>query len=133
MQVFPTIQQALREAHKYELTIIDGPARTSHATLEVAQQADLVIQPTGPSVDDLRPAVSEFHALVQAGVSKKKLVFALNRLATSAEELVAREYLTKAGYIALTIPLWEKASYRQAQKSGLSDYGSHLYWSPKSS
>ena len=39
VEVFPTVQQALREAPKYELTIIDGPARTSHATLEIAQKA----------------------------------------------------------------------------------------------
>ncbi|CAG8707786.1 38908_t:CDS:2 [Gigaspora margarita] len=114
-------QQAttLREAPKYDLTIIDGPARTSHATLEIAQVADLVTQPAGPSLDDLVPAVKEFHALVKAGVKKDKLVFALNRIATSAEETAAREYLTMAGYSVLLTPLLEKASYRQAQNQGL--------------
>lgn len=119
VQIFPTAQQALREAPKYDLTIIDGPARTSHATLEIAQVADLVIQPAGPSLDDLVPAVKEFHALIKAGVKKDKLVFALNRIATSAEEAAAREYLTKASYSVLTTPLLEKASYRQAQNQGL--------------
>ncbi|CAG8702085.1 3051_t:CDS:2, partial [Ambispora gerdemannii] len=30
--------------------------RTSKSTLEIARQADLIIQPTGPSVDDCEPA-----------------------------------------------------------------------------
>jgi chromosome partitioning protein len=119
VQIFPTAQQALRETSKYDLTIIDGPARTSHATLEIAQKADLVIQPAGPSLDDLVPAVKEFNALVKAGVKKNKLTFALNRIATSAEETAAREYLAKTGYQILTTPLLEKASYRQAQNQGL--------------
>jgi chromosome partitioning protein len=118
-QVFPTVQQALREANKYELTIIDGPARTSHETLEIAQVSDLVIQPTGPSLDDCLPAVKEFHALVRAGVNKKKLVFVLNRVATKAELAAAREYLNKSGYLVLETNLPEKASYRQAQNQGL--------------
>ncbi|CAG8493833.1 12946_t:CDS:2 [Cetraspora pellucida] len=119
LEIFSTAQQALREASKYDLTIIDGPARTSHATLEIAQKSDLVIQPAGPSLDDLVPAVKEFHALVQAGVKKKKLIFALNRIATPAEEAGARKYLSKAGYSVLTAPLLEKTSYRQAQNQGL--------------
>lgn len=65
------------------------------------------------------PAVKEFHALAQAGVEKKKLVFALNRIATAAEETVAREYLSKSGYSVLMTPLLEKTSYRQAQNQGL--------------
>ena len=79
------MQQALREANKYDLTIIDGPARTSHETLEIAQVADLVIQPAGASRDDLEPAIREFHALVKAGVNKKKLLLVLTRLSTDKE------------------------------------------------
>ncbi|CAG8558577.1 18909_t:CDS:2, partial [Racocetra persica] len=119
VEIFSTAQQALREVNKYDLTIIDGPARTSHATLEIAQKSDLVIQPAGPSLDDLVPAVKEFHALVQAGVKKKKLIFALNRIATPAEEAGARKYLSKADYSVLITPLLEKTSYRQAQNQGL--------------
>jgi chromosome partitioning protein len=119
VKIFPTTQQALRESSRYDLTIIDGPARTSHATLEIAQVADLVIQPTGPSIDDCMPAVKEFHALVEAGVKKNKLVFAINRVATPNEAEAAREYLSKAGYQVLESYLSEKTSYRQAQNQGL--------------
>src|SRR3954447_8898247 len=93
VEIFPTAQQALREAPKYDLLIIDGPARTSHATLEIAQKADLVIQPTGASRDDLVPAVKEFNALVKAGVNKKKLIFVLTRLSTPKEAEAIKYWL----------------------------------------
>ncbi|CAG8627180.1 6834_t:CDS:2 [Ambispora gerdemannii] len=115
-------QQAttLREAPKYDLTIIDGPARTSHATLEIAQKADLVIQPTGASRDDLIPAVKEFNALTKAGVSKKKLLFVLTRLSTPAEAKAVQEYLTTTCYACSPFFVLEKASYKQTQNEGKS-------------
>jgi len=63
--------RALKEAAQYDLLIIDGPARTSKGTLAIAKVAHLVVQPTGSSRDDLRPAVREFHALVQEGIPKE--------------------------------------------------------------
>ncbi|RHZ36197.1 ParA family protein [endosymbiont GvMRE of Glomus versiforme] len=120
VEIFPTAQQALREANKYDLTIIDGPARTSHATLEIAQKANLVIQPTGASRDDLIPAVKEFNALVKAEVSKKKLLFVLTRLSTPAEAKAIQNYLKNAGYHYSSFYLMEKTSYKQAQNEGKS-------------
>jgi chromosome partitioning protein len=118
VQVFSTAQQALREANKYDLTIIDGPARTSHATLEIAQKADLVIQPTGASRDDLVPAVKEFNALKEAGISKKKLLFVLNHIGSSAEGEIAQNYLKDTGYFYLSAVLLEKISFRSVQNEG---------------
>jgi chromosome partitioning protein len=86
--------------------------------LEIAKRADLVIQPTGASRLDLVPAVKEFHALVKAGIPKKKLLFILSRIATKAEALASQEYLKEAGYNYSPIALYEKASYRQAQNEG---------------
>ena len=68
VELFRTAQQALAVANRYDVLIIDGPARTSKGTLEIALVANLVVQPTGASLDDLRPAVREFHALIKAGV-----------------------------------------------------------------
>jgi chromosome partitioning protein len=115
---FATAAQALRQASQYDLFIIDGPARASRATLEIAQVADLVVQPTGPSDDDLRPGVREFHALCNAGIEKGKLVFALNHMATAAEEADARAYLIEAGYAVLDGALPERPAYRRAMNTG---------------
>jgi chromosome partitioning protein len=118
VEIFPTVQKALREANKYDLLIIDGPARTSHATLEIAQKADLVIQPTGASRDDLVPAVKEFNALVKAGVNKKKLIFVLTRLSTPKEAEAIKDYLADTGYKYSEAYLYEKTSYKQTQNEG---------------
>lgn len=117
-EAFKTAAQALALADAYDILILDGPARTSQATLEIARAADLVIQPTGASLDDLRPAVREFHALVKAGIPKERLSFALNRIGTDAEEADARAYLIEAGYSVLDGCLVERPAYRQAQNGG---------------
>ena len=110
--------QALNAAEHFDLLIIDGPARTSKGTLDIARVADLVVQPTGASVDDLRPAVREFHALVKEGISRDKLVFALNRIGTANEEAEARAYVMEAGYVVLEGCLLERPAYRKAQNTG---------------
>lgn len=118
VEAFATASQALSIASAYDLLIIDGPARTSQATLDIARSANLVVQPTGPSLDDLRPAVREFHALVKAGIPTDRLLFALNRVGTNAEEAAARQYLEEAGYSVLAGCLVERPAYRTAQNGG---------------
>lgn len=118
-EAYATADQALKEAAHYDLLIIDGPARTSKGTLAIARVADLVVQPSGPSVDDLRPAVREFHALIKEGIPKDKLTFAFNRVGTANEESEARAYVAEAGYTALDGCLLERPAYRKAQNGGL--------------
>jgi len=118
VEAFATAAQALAAADGFDLLVIDGPARTSQATLEIARAASIVVQPTGASLDDLRPAVREFHALVKAGVPAQRLAFALNRIGTEGEEAAARAYLEEAGYAVLSGCLFEKPAYRQAQNEG---------------
>jgi chromosome partitioning protein len=117
-EAFATAAQALRVAEQYDLLVIDGPARTSFGTLEIAKVADLVVQPTGASVDDLRPAVREFHGLVKEGIAKTKLTFVLNRIGTQTEEAEARAYIAEAGYTVLEGCLLERPAYRKAQNNG---------------
>ncbi|MEX3946045.1 ParA family protein, partial [Paraburkholderia sp. BR10937] len=119
VESFKTAAQALAIVDGFDILILDGPARTSQATLEIAKAANLIVQPTGASLDDLRPAVREFHALVKAGIPKDRLTFALNRIGTDAEETDARIYLAEAGYSVLAGCLVERPAYRQAQNSGL--------------
>jgi chromosome partitioning protein len=118
VEAFATAQQALRIAAEYDLLIIDAPARTSKGTLAIARVADLVVQPTCASTDDLRPAVREFHALVKQGIARAKLAFALNRIGTPAEEAETRAYLGEAGYVTLAGCLLERPAYRKAQNRG---------------
>jgi chromosome partitioning protein len=104
----------------YDYLIIDGPARMSKGSLEIAQQANLIIQPVRPSLDDLNPAVREFNGLFKAGIPKSKLFFAINAVSSLAEEKATRNYLQKAGYYIFSVSLPEKISYREAQNEGKS-------------
>lgn len=117
-QIFSQVKNIWPLTKQYDLIIIDGPARTSQATKEIAQHADLIIQPTGASRLDLVPAVKEFHALKEVKINKNKLLFVLTRLSTKAEAEAAQEYLKVSGYHYSPIALYEKASYRQTQNEG---------------
>ena len=78
MESFANGQTAINNTKDFDYLIIDTPARTSSDTLFLARQANLIIQPTAPSLDDLRPAVREFNALTKSGVNKSKLLFIIN-------------------------------------------------------
>lgn len=104
-EAFATANQGLTIAGRYDLLIIEGPARFSSGTLQIAKVADIVVQPTGASLDDLKPAVRKFHGLAKAGIPKEKLVFAICRVGTPTEEAEARAYLTEAGY-AVMVASW---------------------------
>jgi hypothetical protein len=112
---FPSPCPAPVEDHDH---IIDAPARASGGTLEIANHADLVVQPSGATIDDLDPAIILFHELVRAGVPRERLMMALCRIGTVAEESAARGYIEKAGYAVLPGSIPERAEYRDAQNHG---------------
>ncbi len=47
----------------HDLLVLDGPAKASGGTTEIARRADLIVQPTGAGRDDLTPAVRVFQGL----------------------------------------------------------------------
>lgn len=117
-QVFKSVKEIWPLTKQYDLIVIDAPARTSQGTLEIAEHANLIIQPTGASRADLVPAVKEFNALKEAGINRKKLLFVSMRLANQTEAQVIQEYLKKTGYACSSFYVMEKASYKQIQNEG---------------
>ena len=118
VQSYATPGAALKEAGAFDYFVVDCPGRAAKATAEIARVADLVVQPTGPSLDDLRPAVRLLHELTAAGVPADRLRLALCRIGTPAEERDARAYLVSAGYTVLRGCLMERPAYRSAQGIG---------------
>ena len=110
--------QALAASADVDLLIIDAPARTSRATLEIARQSHLVVQPTGASADDLLPTILTVHELVKEGVPKERLVVAICRVLSEGEEAVVRAYVEDAGYEVLPGAIFERIAYREAQNRG---------------
>ncbi len=118
VELFRTVAQALAGADGHDLLVIDGPAKASGGTTEIAKRADLIVQPTGAARDDLNPAIRVFHGLTKQGIPQDRLVFALNHIGTESEAEAARAYLTDAGYAALPGYLPERPAYRLAQNEG---------------
>lgn len=117
-QVYENALDAIDEAHDVDLLVIDLPGYASELTVELAQHADLIIEPTGPSIDDMRPGVLTLYELAQAGVEKDKLAVALFRVAIPKEEKRARAYMGEYGYDVLDGHLPEKSSLRDLQDEG---------------
>ena len=110
----------LRSEVDADLVVVDAAGRTNRATLDIAKRAHLIVQPSGPSVDDLHPAVLLFHELVAAGVPKGKLTIALCRTSGGDEEAAARAYIAEAGYAVLAGSMPERGAYREALNAGRS-------------
>lgn len=120
VQAFENGEVAIASAAHDDLLILDTPGQITNEKLDLARRGHLVVQPTGPTVDDLQPSVLVFHALVKLGISRERLVFALCRTLGKGEEDAAREYLTSAGFEVLWGSIPEKLAYRQALNRGQS-------------
>ena len=120
VHAFTGAEAVLASAIVGELLILDTSGRVTDATLELVHKAQLVVQPTGPSRDDLLPAVLLFRALSNLGIPRERLTFALCRTLTRSEEDAARDYLRTAGYPILPGAMPERAAYRRALDCGQS-------------
>jgi chromosome partitioning protein len=118
VELFRSIVEAVKAVGRYDLLVVDGPAKASVSTTEIAKKSHLIVQPTGPALDDLKPAIRVFHGLVKAGIPTRRLIFALNHIGTENEADAARAYLRDAGYDALPGYLQERPAYRMAQNEG---------------
>jgi chromosome partitioning protein len=118
---FGTVEQAVHAAATFDLLIIDAPPNSTANTLRTARAADIVILPTGLSLDDMQPSVLLAHELVKKSVAKDKIAFALCRVGDSRLELIeAQIYITDAGYHVLSGSIPEKIAYRRASDEGRS-------------
>jgi chromosome partitioning protein len=118
---FGNISQALKVAHVYDLLIFDGKPYATSQTLDIAKSCDLLILPTGLSLDDLRPSVLLARELCDKGIPRKKISFAFCRVGDSEAELEeAHRYIRDAGYSAFEHAMPEKTAYRRASDIGRS-------------
>lgn len=119
VQGFATVKSALNEAPRFDALILDGKPNASDQTTEIAQAADLVVIPTGQTVDDLHPGVLLAHALRKKGISAEKIAFAMFKTTGSAREnAAAREYLANAGYMVLDSDVAVSTAYGSASDAG---------------
>lgn len=119
VEQFGSVEKALTLAEQYDALILDGAPHSTSATRSSALASDLIVIPTGLSLDDLPPAVVLAHDLVKHAVPREKIVFALCRVGGSDIEIEeARTYLRDAGYQILPGAIPEKTAYRRATDQG---------------
>ena len=118
VECFRTLEEAVEAANGFDALVIDGAGRSSEATKKIADVSDIVIQPTGASLDDLIPAIRLNHELLKHGTPRSKLTIALSKIGTPAEEDAAREYIAESGYAVLNGCTYEQPAYRMALNAG---------------
>ena len=110
---------ALEDAPHFEALILDGKPNASTQTVEIATAADLVVIPTGQTLDDLHPGVLLAHSLKGKGIAAGQIVFVLLRTTGSRRENeAARQYLADAGYTALAGEVPMSTAYGMAADAG---------------
>ncbi len=119
VEKFRTVDRAVKEAERFDLLILDGPAHAEHGGRVMAQNSDLVLMPTGYSLDDMEPQIEAAYELEDASVPSERIFFCFCRAKGSeAEDRAARAYLAKARMNVLDPVFPELASIRQGHAEG---------------
>lgn len=119
VEKFRTVDRALKEAARFDLMILDGPAHAEQGGRQMAKASDLVVLPTGYSLDDMEPQIEAAYELEDSGIAPERLLFVFCRAKGSdAEDRAARAYLRKARMNVLTPTFPELASIRQGHAEG---------------
>jgi chromosome partitioning protein len=119
VQSFASVKTALEDAMRFDAMILDGKPNASDQTFEIAKAADLVVIPTGQTVDDLHPGVVLAHTLRKKNVPADRIVFAMFKITGSEREnTAAREYITQAGYQVLSGDVPVSTGYGSASDIG---------------
>ena len=116
-QAFPTADKAIRASQQYQVTIIDGAPHATRSTRGAATASDLVIIPTGSSIDDLSPGVALANELTNS-LNSENIVFALYKTTSQAQERESRETLESAGFHVLASSVPIKTGYIEALDKG---------------
>ena len=116
-EAFSSVKEALRQ--DYDLLVFDGRPDSDTSTLDIAKNAELILIPTGPSLDDLAPQVRFAHELVSRGINRARILFVLNKATESRVAISdAQSYIQEAGYQVAETILHMKTGYQMAQNSG---------------
>lgn len=119
VEKFATVERALREADKYDLLLLDGPAHAEKGGLSMAKRSKLILMPTCYGLDDLEAQIEAAYELEENGIDRSHIWFIFSRTTGSAnEEQTAREYLRRSEINVLGPVLPELPCIRQAHSGG---------------
>lgn len=116
-EVFPIAALAIKKAKEYDLTIIDGAPHATQGTLDAAMASDLVIIPTGSSMDDLEPSILLANELAES-LNSEKVLFCLYKTTSYAQERESRDTIKQYGYESIPGSIPVKTGYIDAFDHG---------------
>ena len=130
---FSNICEVLKNIDKQDFVIVDTPSNALGMknnkfekrnerfvqTLALAKAVHLMVQPTGPSDDDIGPGISLFNEL-QNEIISENLYFALCRHSTNTQMITTQRKIHDAGFNTLKGVTYEHAAYTEAHNSGKS-------------
>jgi chromosome partitioning protein len=120
---YRSVTDAITDYNKgaMHLMIFDGAPAASKTTLQIANNSQLILLPTGISIDDLEPTVRLGHELINEGISKQRIAIVFCRVGDSTSELLdARKYIEQTGYNMIQSSIPDRVAYRRAQDTGRS-------------
>jgi len=118
-------RQAMEQAGRYDVLVIDAPGWTDRNTLALARCSTFMVIQTGPNPTyELSATVRLLHGLKAEGVEAWRMGVVLSRFSEDEpirrqEEELARAYLKEAGYVALDGCLRNSPVYGSALAEGL--------------
>lgn len=119
VEKFATVERAIREAERFDLVLLDGPAHAEQGGRAMAKASDLVLMPSGYGLDDLEAQVEAAYELEESGIEHGKIWFVFCRITGSAsEDQAAREYLHRAKINVFEPVMPELPSIRQGHNAG---------------
>jgi chromosome partitioning protein len=116
-EVFGMAALAIEKSGDYDLMIIDGAPHSTAGTLDAAKASDLVIIPTGSSMDDLEPAILLANDLAKS-LNSENIVFVLYKTTSAPQERESRESLEQYGFTVLPGSIPVKTGYIEAFDNG---------------
>lgn len=111
------------KANGVDLAVYDGKPYSDSDTRKLAEVADLIILPSGATLDDLDPQIRLAHELSKGGIPKDRILFVLNSVASDLsgnEVSAAKLYVTEAGYRVAEAVVPKRTAYGQAHNAGRS-------------
>ena len=129
IEVFPSISVSSYKNPKgiiphigsHDLVVIDGTPYATLETLEIAKLSDLIVIPTGITVDDLEPQLTLGQELViKAKVKKEQILFVVMKVPENGDKEAKNtmESIRDWGFNCVNAWLPFKTSYGQAMDAG---------------
>lgn len=117
-QNFSVTYKALNLASDFDLIVLDGAPHSTKGTLEAALQSELVILPTGTSIDDLETQIKLAAELIDSGVSINNIRFVVYASGSVSQAAEAIDTVRESGFDVFDDVIDFKLGYIKAFDEG---------------